>query len=356
MFHQLILFGLLGLVSASGWFNEYFWWLGERQVCYDGYGCFSTDHPFSNTEGHLPESPEYLDVKILLYTRQNRRQAIDVTKNVGETFDPHKDTKIIIHGYFNTIEERWVPEMKDAFLEKGDFNVIILNWERAAGRLVYLQSVANSRLVAAITAKFIKDLQKVHNIDASTIHIIGFSLGAHLAGYVGNAVDGLGRITGLDPAGPQFEGLHIAVRLDPSDASFVDVIHTDADKLFNADMSPGFGTKQAMGHADFYVNGGSDQPGCANNMNQHLLQILRGNFNYRQNFGCSHMRSLHIFTESINSNCTFRSYPCALENLQPEICSTCGESGCNNMGYNAINTSYGTYLTMTRAARPFCIS
>ncbi|VDI70289.1 Hypothetical predicted protein, partial [Mytilus galloprovincialis] len=220
----------------------------------------------------------------------------------------------------------------------GDFNVIILNWERAAGRFVYLQSVANSRLVAAITAKYIKDLQKVHNIDASTIHIIGFSLGAHLAGYVGNAVDGLGRITGLDPAGPQFEGLHIAVRLDSSDASFVDVIHTDADQLFNADMSPGFGTKQAMGHADFYVNGGSDQPGCANNMNQHLLQILKGNF------------------KSINSNCTFRSYPCALENLQSEKCSTCGEHGCNNMGYNAKSNRNGTYLTMTRAARPFCIS
>lgn len=48
--------------------------------------------------------------------------------------------------------------------------------------------------------------------------------------------------------------------------------------VYLLDMSPGFGTKQAMGHADFYVNGGSDQPGCANNMNQHLLQILKGNF------------------------------------------------------------------------------
>ena len=33
--------------------------------------------------------------------------------------------------------------------------------------------------------------------------------------------------TGLDPAGPLFEDEHPAVRLDPTDAQFVDVLHTD---------------------------------------------------------------------------------------------------------------------------------
>ena len=52
-----------------------------------------------------------------------------------------------------------------------------------------------------------------------------------LAGYVGNYVSGLGRITGLDPAEPFFQHMPSAVRLDPSDANFVDVIHTDADSI-----------------------------------------------------------------------------------------------------------------------------
>lgn len=35
-------------------------------------------------------------------------------------------------------------------------------------------------------------------------------------------------ISGMDPAGPLFERYAEQVRLDPSDAKFVDVIHSDA--------------------------------------------------------------------------------------------------------------------------------
>ena len=38
-------------------------------------------------------------------------------------------------------------------------------------------------------------------------------------------------ITGLDPADPGFSGLPTSARLDASDATFVDVIHTDASKF-----------------------------------------------------------------------------------------------------------------------------
>ena len=64
----------------------------------------------------------------------------------------------------------------------------------------------------------------------------------------------------MDPAGPLFEGYDPEVRLDPTDADFVDVIHSNGESLFFG----GLGAYSAMGHVDFYPNGGRMQKGCSN--------------------------------------------------------------------------------------------
>lgn len=48
------------------------------------------------------------------------------------------------------------------------------------------------------------------------------------------------------------------VRLDPSDADFVDVIHTDAGHV----LLLKFGTTTKSGHLDFWPNGGKKQRAC----------------------------------------------------------------------------------------------
>lgn len=110
--------------------------------------------------------------------------------------------------------------------------------------------------------------------------MVGFSLGAEVAGFVGKQLQEwnikLYRITGsysgkaieeiwvqpfiflfsgLDPALPLFDSSSVHHRLGPEDAYFVDVIHTDGGI---------FGNPAPKGHADFYPNGGHAlQPGCA---------------------------------------------------------------------------------------------
>jgi hypothetical protein len=61
---------------------------------------------------------------------------------------------------------------------------------------------------------------------------------------------------GLDPAGPGFHDAPLEMRIDPADAKFVDVIHTNSGDLLTT-----FGTTHISGHCDFWPNGGKHQPG-----------------------------------------------------------------------------------------------
>lgn len=65
-----------------------------------------------------------------------------------------------------------------------------------------------------------------YKLDPHKIHLMGHSLGAHVSSYFAKSFPGIYRITAFDPAQPGFEGSPKEVRLDKSDAEFVDVIHT----------------------------------------------------------------------------------------------------------------------------------
>ena len=67
-------------------------------------------------------------------------------------------------------------------------------------------------------------------------------------------------LAALDPAGPLFDDTDIKAGLNPSCANYVDVLHTMGKKGVLLD----FGTLRPLGHADFYPNGGTVQPGCIN--------------------------------------------------------------------------------------------
>lgn len=120
------------------------------------------------------------------------------------------------------------------------------------------------------------------------------------------------------------------VRLDKSDADFVDVIHTSDQKILDY---VGIGMFMPVGHADFYPNGGNVQPGCEMSVSQ-------------VNPACSHLASHILFTDTIKNNCLYNAYPCeSMEEYEKGNCLKCGPKGCNRMGYWAspsrdINTLY----------------
>lgn len=111
-------------------------------------------------------------------------------------------------------------------------------------------------------------------MDLNESKIVGNSIGAHIAGLVGKMIyqtyeQRIARITGLDPAGPGFLHLPSKERLESSDATFVDVIHTN-------DMLCGF--PKSIGDADFYIFGGKCQPQCRCNTKIVLMNIFHAHF------------------------------------------------------------------------------
>jgi len=162
----------------------------------------------------------------------------------------------------------------------------------------------------------------------------------------------------MDPAQPSFEKHGTAVRLDKSDAIFVDVIHTDGN---SSDITkPGFGLMQESGHVDFYVNGGAGpQPGCHNPL-QGLLDILgkkRGLIdNLANQIACSHGRAHDVFLESIVSTCAFTGYSCSSwDDFKAGHCLDCSKVGCSEAGYNAAKANGGGHrYFMTTGKTPLC--
>lgn len=139
------------------------------------------------------------------------------------------------------------------------FCIYSVDWGPLSELPCYYTSYLNTWHVGQCIAILTVGLAKFGVIPQS-LHLLGFSLGAHIAGFAGENLKkvlniSLGRITGLDPALPFFATMKNEWKLDPSDAGFVDVVHTSAGS---------FGKIEALGHVDFYMNGGALQPACQN--------------------------------------------------------------------------------------------
>ncbi|KAM4897173.1 inactive pancreatic lipase-related protein 1-like [Sylvia borin] len=311
------------------------------EVCFDRLGCFTDDVPWSGTAERpvykLPWKPESINTRFLLYTRENyddfqEVSAVDKSTIEASNFNASRKTKFIVHGFVDNGEENWLSDMCQRMLTVEDVNCLCVSWRRGA-LCQYTQASNNIRVVGAEIAYFIDVLMDDYGYSPADVHIIGHSLGAHAAGEAGRRRPGIGRITGLDPAQPYFQGTPTEVRLDKSDADFVDVIHTDSAPTI---PNLGFGIGPAIGHIDFYPNGGEQMPGCDKNPVSQIVDIDGIWEGTRDFVACNHLRSYKYYSDSIIYPDGFLGYPCASYDLfQAGNCFPCPEDGCPNMGHYA---------------------
>ena len=133
-----------------------------------------------------PMTSAEIRTEFYLYTNElSSRQSIHYNNKPATIsalgFKGSRDTKIIIHGFRSSSDERWVEEMMDAFKIRGDFNIILVDWRRGANFIfpMYTKASLNTPIVGNDVAKLIKVLPT----NKSKVHIIGHSLGAHVASF-----------------------------------------------------------------------------------------------------------------------------------------------------------------------------
>ncbi|XP_013414570.2 pancreatic triacylglycerol lipase-like [Lingula anatina] len=312
----------------------------SANVCYPDVGCFNNAAPFNNAYDEVPSKPEDIGTKFHLYTRSNSDFPQQLTYNDGGNslrvsfFNKDLPVKFIIHGFTESIDAPWLKRMSDAFLKKEPMNVILTGWKEGAKEPYYPKAAANTRLVGRQIGLLVNLMVSMMGSTYDKVHLTGHSLGAHISGYAGAYLDGkIGRITGLDPAGPFFESYPTVVRLDKSDAKFVDIIHSNGVSI----TSGGAGLSIVSGHVDFYPNGGEFQPGCGDPVQSTLGELFSGDFEGAGNaVACSHNRAFDLFTASIGNNRAFTSYSCSdWDSFSVGDCFDCSRGRCSQMGYYA---------------------
>ncbi|KAK7130740.1 hypothetical protein R3I94_016025 [Phoxinus phoxinus] len=290
-----------------------------------------------------------LNVRFLLYTRANISCG-HLLSHQEPFSNPHfnlsSPTTFIIHGYRPTGSPPvWIYQFAEFLLNRRDMNVIVVDWNDGATNLNYWKVVKKTPRVAANLTELIRKME-TNGANLSSIHLIGVSLGAHISGFTGAEFNGeIGRITALDPAGPEFNGRPPSERLDPTDAQLVEALHTDMDAL---------GYRNLLGHIDYYANGGADQPGCPRT-------ILSGSAYFK----CDHQRSVFLYMNSVNGSCPITAYPCeSYADFLDGKCMDCGKfkpDGCPAFGYDVVHWreplvrlgQTRTYF-QTNEAPPFC--
>ncbi|XP_058976969.1 pancreatic triacylglycerol lipase [Musca domestica] len=259
-----------------------------------------------------------------------------------ERLDRDKKLAFFLHGWNDEGSKEWVLEMLFTWTRyQPDYTVCVVDWGNLS-QVDYKSasmSIFDVGLTVAAIVEFLENFYPRH-MSRKNVTIAGYSLGAHAAGYAGSVLKGeIEQIIGLDPAGPLFTLPAVVstdYRLDPSDAQFVQVLHTSGGTL-------GVGVKS--GHADFYPNGGTAPQRNCNSFFQ--LQDMQNT----NPISCSHSTAAVFFKQSMNPSYVFMGYHC--DSYSSYTRGWCSKNRYGRFGIHSQKMSRGDFYFDTLPQKPY---
>ncbi|XP_028129781.1 pancreatic lipase-related protein 2-like [Diabrotica virgifera virgifera] len=224
------------------------------------------------------------DVTYIFFSKANPIDGVEVNINNIEklartSFRSWRETIFVIHGWLGSREADVNSYIRRNLLRYHNVNIFVVDWSPIAGDL-YVFAQSQVRKVGEYVADFVRSLINVYSLQLDRLTLVGHSLGAHICGNAGAALNGqVETIVGFDPAGPLFIASYKDNRIDKDDAINVQIIHTNGGRLLK------LGYYDPCGDSDFYPNGGRTQRGCECD----LTGI------------CSHSRSYELYAESLTT-------------------------------------------------------
>lgn len=176
---------------------------------------------------------------------------------------------VVIHGVFERFTRRsWMTRLMARIAAKTNDSptFLVVDWAERAANLFVNKLAANAKAVGVELFSVLRQLAERNVIATSNVLMIGYNLGAQVAGIAANRLRRqnltVARVIALDPADHCFDsGLfervgdraQIADKLTPYSASRVIAVHSSATSI---------GTLHKVGHLDIFANRGHGQPGC----------------------------------------------------------------------------------------------
>lgn len=162
-------------------------------------------------------------VFFVLFTRNNRngvKIGMDANAIKATTHNSAHPTRFIIHGWNNDQNAAVNKLITEAYLTRGDFNVIVVDWGAGANTVNYISARNRINEVGPVVATLIDFMNENGLIAFNRLNVVGHSLGGQTAGIVGKKVTRgiIQTIFALDPAGPLFHMNTPDERVTPTDA------------------------------------------------------------------------------------------------------------------------------------------